>query len=301
MTFLQLISKFPDDNAVIEYYIQARYNGIPACHHCGSISVYHRKDYPKKYQCMDCNNSFSIFKDTIFEDSYTSLVKWMYAIHLMINSKKGISGLQLKRELGVTYKTAWRMLRQIRKAMGNEDLKEFFKGVVEVDETFHGGKPRKGNTGKQKGKTQNKQGQTDKKPIIGIVDRDKKKIYSLVPDPHLKTSKPTSLNILTAIMQYVKPNPDTHVITDQYRGYHILKSEGYNHSFVDHHRFFSHNGIHTNNIEGFWATLKRGLKGIYQCVSVKYLQSYVNEFCFRYNNRNNDKIFDQLLTQTVMM
>jgi transposase-like protein len=120
MNFLELQKKFPNELAIVKYFIEIRYKGSIGCHHCGSIHVYHRQDKPKVYQCMDCNNSFSVFKDTIFENSSTALIKWMYAIHLFLNGKKGISGLQLMREIGVTYKTAWRMLNQIRKAMGNK-------------------------------------------------------------------------------------------------------------------------------------------------------------------------------------
>ena len=90
MTFFDLIKKFPNDKAVAEHFIKIRYNGCPGCHHCGSIHVYHRQDRPKVFQCMDCNNSFSVFKGTIFENSSTDLVKWMYAIHLFLNGKKGV-------------------------------------------------------------------------------------------------------------------------------------------------------------------------------------------------------------------
>ena len=141
MTFMEFLKMFPTEEKVIKHFINIRYQGQICCNHCGSVKVYQRNKTPKVFDCNDCGNTFSIFKDTIFENTTTDLRKWMYAIHLFLNGKKGISGLQLKREIGVTYKTAWRMLRQIRKAMGNVENKEMFETIVEIDETYIGGKP----------------------------------------------------------------------------------------------------------------------------------------------------------------
>ena len=144
MNFFEFNKQFPTEIACVEHFITIRYNNKVICKHCTAINTHHRKDHPKMFQCSSCNNSFSIFKGTIFEKSDTDLRKWMYAIHLFLNSKKGISGYQLQREIGVTYKTAWRMLRQIRLAMGNPESQEFMGTLVEIDETYVGGKPRKG-------------------------------------------------------------------------------------------------------------------------------------------------------------
>ena len=145
MNFIRFNRMFPTEEKVIQYFIKKRYPGGVRCNHCGSEKVYQRRNTPKAFSCNGCHNPFSIFKDTIFEKSNTDLRKWFYAIHLMLNSKKGISGLQLKREIGVTYKTAWRMLKQIRMAMGNKKPDIFFDAIVEIDETYVGGKPRKKN------------------------------------------------------------------------------------------------------------------------------------------------------------
>lgn len=134
MNFFEFNKKFPTELSCIEYFIKVRYDDKVICRHCEYGKIYHRKDEPKKFQCTVCNNSFSIFKGTIFEKSCTDLRKWMYAIHLFLNSKKGISGYQLQREIGVTYKTAWRMLKQIRLAMGNLESNEFMGTLIEVDE-----------------------------------------------------------------------------------------------------------------------------------------------------------------------
>ena len=300
MNFLQLQKKFPNEKAVITHFLAIRYNGIPVCPHCASVSVYHSNTAPKKFQCKDCNNSFSIFKDTIFENSSTDLVKWMYAIHLFLNGKKGISGLQLMREVGVTYKTAWRMLKQIRLAMGNEDMKDYFETIVEIDETYVGGKPRKGNKGRNdKGEDNTpKRGRgTKKTPVIGVIDRDNKKVHAKVALPNQDGKKLTGKQLMSVLNEVTKAGAT--VMTDEFRSYNILSKHGFIHLKVDHTKEFASGINHTNNIESFWATLKRGVYGIYHSISVKYLQNYVNEFCFRYNNRKDVNMFDLLLVKSI--
>lgn len=192
MTFLELLKKFSDENACIDYYIKIRYPKGVHCNHCGSHRVYQRKANHKIFDCNDCYNKFSPFTGTIFEHSSTDMRKWFYAIHLFLNGKKGISALQLQREIGVTYKCAWRMLQQIRMAMGNAAQKEFIDTIIEMDETYIGGKPRKDNDhhdGEYTGGSGefNKRGRgTNKTPIIGAIDRVNKRVYAKVslPDKH---------------------------------------------------------------------------------------------------------------------
>ena len=141
MTFLEFNKKLGTEKAVVDYFVKVRYPKGVCCNHCGSVKVYPRKSSIKVFDCNDCSNTFSPFKGTIFEKSSTDLHKWMFAIHVFLNVKKGISGLRLQREIGVTYKTAWRMLQQIRLAMGNGEHQEFFDTIVEIDETYVVGKP----------------------------------------------------------------------------------------------------------------------------------------------------------------
>jgi hypothetical protein len=143
MTFSQFESKFPTEEAAIDYFYNIRYGGILTCPHCGATDkVYRCHNRPKACRCKNCDNMFSPFKDTIFENSTTDLRKWFYAIHLFLNARKGFPATQLKREIGTAYKTAWRMFHQVHVAMQNGELKPF-EGLVEMDETFVGGKPRK--------------------------------------------------------------------------------------------------------------------------------------------------------------
>lgn len=197
MTFQEFLKKYPDDNAVIKYFIKIRYPKGAICPHCGSDKVSHRKGYPKLFQCNTCNNSFSIFKDTIFEKTTTDLTKWFYAIHLFLNAKKGISAMQLQREIGVTYKCAWRILHQIRKAMAEENPDGFYEAMIEIDETYVGGKPRKGNNKNDNDFPKSKPGRgTSKTPVIGIVSRDDRKVYAKVCLPNKKGKKLTGLQYL---------------------------------------------------------------------------------------------------------
>ncbi len=302
MTFFELQSKFPTEQSVIQHFIHIRYGGGACCLHCGSVKVYPKHTEPKNFYCNDCHNTFSVFKDTIFEKSSTSLVKWMYAIHLFLNGKKGVSGLQLMREIGVTYKTAWRMLKQIRLAMGNSETKQIFEAIVEMDETYVGGKPRKGNTGRNdtEGEEQpkNKRGRgTKKTPVVAVVERSENKVHAKVALPDQDGKKLSGKNLLQVLKEITQEG--TTVITDEFRAYNILKSTNYVHLKVDHTRMFADGFVHTNNVESFWAVLKRGLYGIYHQVSPKYLQSYVDEFCFRHNNRRNPEVFDCLLKRCI--
>jgi len=295
MTFIEFLNKFPTEKKVIDHFIAIRYGKEVACNHCGSLKVYQRHKYPKVFACNDCKNNFSIFKDTIFEKTSTDLRKWMYAIHLFLNGKKGISGLQLQREIGVTYKTAWRMLKQIRISMGNERDNKFNETVLEMDETYIGGKPKKNNNDDEN----NKRGRgTKKSPVVGVADRDNKKVHAEVAVPDGLGKKLTGIQLLSILDKHSKEN--SIIVTDEFKGYNKFSSTNHAHLRIDHTVEYSNGDIHTNNIESFWATLKRGIYGIYYHVSVKYLQNYINEFCFRWNNRSDSNMFDLVLSQAIL-
>jgi len=297
MTFLRLHKLFPNDKAVIDYFIKIRYTNNHndlLCPHCGSKRLSQRRDDARKFQCNSCNNSFSIFTNTIFENTKVSLVKWFFAIHLFLNSKKGISGYQLQREIGGSYKTSWRMLQQIRIAMGNNKLDTFFDAVIEIDETYVGGKPRKSN---DKSLNTNKRGRgTNKTPVVGLINRDSSQVYAKVAMPNILGKKLTG-NQLLGILNEVSRGENV-VITDEFRSYRVM-NRYHIHFVIDHTKSYADGDVHVNNVESFWAILKRGILGIYHHVSVKYLQRYVDEFCFRFNNRGLN-MFDMVLVKGVI-
>jgi transposase-like protein len=181
VTFYEFNQKFPTDEVAIDYFYQVRYDGKIVCPHCGSKVNLYRTSRKKVCICHNRENTFSPFSGTIFEKSSTDMRKWFYAIHLILNDKKGISGCQLQREIGVTYKTAWRMLRLIRSAMGNKNMRQTFDVFVEIDETYIGGKPRKiNNQPLKRGRG------TRKIPVFGVIERNSKQAFEQIYKKSLK-------------------------------------------------------------------------------------------------------------------
>jgi transposase-like protein len=301
MDVFSFFEKFPTEESVIKYFIQVRYPDGATCPHCGAVKhkIYRQKNTPKLFDCQNCKNTFSIFKDTIFEKSDTDLRKWFYAIHLILNSKKGISGYQLMREIKVTYKTAWRMLKKIREAMSNEHL-ELFKEISEIDETYVGGRPRKQSKKDDDDKPQGglRGRGTNKTPVIGIVNRALNKVVAKVATMNEEGKKLSGKQLIAFIKETVEK--ESTIYSDEFTGYSQVSKNGYTHEKVDHSKEYAIGSIHTNSIESFWSVLKRGIIGIYHHISTKYLQLYVNEFAFRWNNRGSDDLFGLVVKRGVL-
>jgi transposase-like protein len=223
---------------------------------------------------------------------------------MFLNDRSGVSARNIQRELGVSYPTAWRMLQQVRIAMSNEETERVFQGIAEVDETYVGGKPRKYNNkdGKPIQKKQkNKRGRgTKKTPLVGVKERDTGQVYVKVMLPNEKGEKLTGKQLVEVIN--AKCIEGITIMTDEFKGYNRLEKEGYVHYKVNHKlgQFSAGDGIHTNGIENFWSIFKMGWYGTYRHMSVKYLQRYVNEFCFRQNTRLHPQAFNALLSRTVL-
>src|SRR3954453_16732485 len=205
---------------------------------------------------------------------------WFYAMQLMTCTRCGISAKQLERELGVTYKTAWRMANLIRKEL-MADTGEVLDGPVEIDETYVGGKRRYGNpsTGNRGGGRTNP-ATSHKTPVFGIVQRGRgtgQVIAMVVPDAKTRT-------LIPAIEQRVMPA--SLIYTDEWKPYENLPKAGYTHRRIHHgSKVYVSGDVHTNTIEGFWSLVKNGIGGVYHSVSRKHLQGYLNEYAWRYNNR----------------
>ena len=301
MDYRSFLKKFPDNNAIIDYFVDIRYPEGVICPKCERKEVKRRKDNPKFYHCNFCNYDFSVFKDTIFEHTSTDLQKWFYAIHLFLNAKKGISAKQLQREIGVTYKCAWRILHQIRKAMEDKGSDKFYETIVEIDETYIGGKPRKSNIrDDDKGGKGLKRGRgTTMTPIIAVLDREHRKVFAKVALRDKKGHRLSGRQLVDILNEICKGK--NVVISDEYRGYNELKYTDYIHIRIDHNKMFADGDIHTNTIESFWAIVKRSVYGVYHRISVKYLQTYINEWSFRYNHRNINDSFDLLLKNAILV
>ena len=301
MTYFEFTKRFPDENSAIDFIVATKYKDGYVCPKCGSMhkGIYHQKYNHRFLYCNNCKSEFSALKGTIFENTHLDLRMWLYAMNLVLVSRKGISALQLKRELGMgSYQSAWRMLQQIRKAMEKEEYKETFEAVVEIDETYVGGKPRKNNDHSDNEDNKPKRGRgTSKTPVIGVKERNTGKVHAVVAN-YNDEGKQLSGKQLFAVLKKVCKGNNT-VMTDQFSGYNILDKENecnFVRLKIDHTVTYSlGDGIHTNGIESFWAILKRGVYGVFHNVSVKYMQKYVTEFCYRLNHRDNNEAFTSLV------
>lgn len=306
MTYFEFTKRFPNENSAIDFIVATKYKDGYVCPKCGSIhkGIYHQKYNHRFMYCNNCKSEFSALKGTIFENTHLDLRMWLYAMNLVLVSRKGISALQLKRELGMgSYQSAWRMLQQIRKAMEKEEYKETFEAVVEIDETYVGGKPRKNNDHSDDEDNKPKRGRgTSKTPVIGVKERNTGKVHAVVAN-YNDEGKQLSGKQLFAVLKKVCKGNNT-VMTDQFSGYNILDKENecnFVRLKIDHTVTYSlGDGIHTNGIDSFWAILKRGVYGVFHNVSVKHMQKYVTEFCYRLNHRDNNEAFTSLVELAIV-
>jgi transposase len=280
--------EFPSDDACLAHIAGERFpGGVAKCEKCGVEHKHYRVSGRTAYACDHCGNHIYPLAGTIFEKTTTSLRLWFYAMYLMGSTRCGISAKQIQRETGVTYKTAWRMFKQIRSLMSEGDL-QLEGPLVEMDETYFGGRYR----GRKDRSMDNKT------PIIGIVERKGRVVA--------KTSISTGARSLHR-MAKTHILPSSTVYTDEAAGYKKLpklsddkgQNLGYQHKRIHHaSQVYVVGDIHTNTIEGFWSLVKRGIGGVYHAVSQKYLQSYLDEYSFRYNRRDQGNLlFKSILEQ----
>ncbi len=283
-SFPQLVNHFQDESTCVEFLEQQRWGGTPVCPHCQAIVIYRTN---RGYKCKECLKKFSIKTGTIFENSNIKLSTWFAAIYLASAHKKGISSLQLHRDLNVTQKTAWFMLHRIREMMRKKSP-SILTGTIQADETFVGGKNKNRHVSK---KVKESQGRStkDKTPVFGL--RNEGKVNTEVV---ANTKGKTLMPIIASMIER-----DATVVTDEWGAYNGLNKD-YQHEVIKHKDGeYVRNGFHTNGIENFWSLLKRGIYGIYHSTSRKHLQRYCDEFSYRYNSREikDAERFDVSLSQ----
>ena len=272
--------QFPTDEACLEHLKEQRFpGGVTYCETCQQDRKHHPITGRPVYSCGFCGTQISPMAGTIFEKSTTSLRLWYYAMYLMASTRCGISAKQIQRETGVTYKTAWRMFRQIRSLLSETDMR--LEGAsVEIDETYVGGKR------KNRHATRGMRGRDndEKTPVFGMVERGGRVIACVTPDVKAATLYP--------IIEE-KVLPSSIVYSDEYSVYDRLATpaNGYDHRRIKHaQKIYVMGDVHTQTIEGFWSLIKRGIGGVYHSVSRKYLQTYLDEYSFRYNRRDQGNL-----------
>lgn len=282
----QFDKEFPTDDVCLETIKEQRFpGGVAYCETCEKERKHYRVSGRTAYACDRCGNHIYPLAGTIFEKSTTPLRIWFQAMYLMGSTRCGISAKQIQRETGVTYKTAWRMFRQIRSLLSETDM-QLEGSTVEMDEVYIGGRPR----GKRGGP---KWLEPSKKAVVaGVVERKTGKgrvIARVVDDASKKTLQDFAHEFIL---------PESTVFTDEHPSYTGL-DKTYTHHRIQHSAgVYVKGDVHTQTIEGFWSLVQNGIRGVYHSVSKKYLQTYLNEYAFRYNRRDSGNlIFRAILEQ----
>lgn len=275
-TIRQLMARFPDDASCLEHLFRTRWGARHVCRKCDREARYYRVKSRRSYECEHCGNQVYPTAGTPFHATRTSLKDWFFVMFLFCASRNGVSAMEVMRQIGVTYKTAWRMCSEIRKYMGYVDGDFPLGGTgaaVEIDETLIG--------------APDKRGQSDKMAVFGMMERGGDVVTRVVPDRSRATVRPI-------IEQFIPKG--TRIMSDEWGAYTPLRYWGYQHETVNHSKKeWTKGDAHTNSIEGFWSALKRGINGTYIHVSQKHLQKYLWEFEFRHNLRKTPHLMMDLL------
>jgi hypothetical protein len=271
-------TEYPDDNACLKAVLDNRYG--TTCPKCGVVDTkFYKITGRKAFACLNCRQHVYPLADTIFRKSETSLWNWFYAIFQFSVSKNGVSAKELERSLGVTYKTAWRMCNQIRKLMEQDG--DMLSGDVEIDETYAPSRPHPRKLGRSK-----------KQIIFGAVERNGRASVVHVRSSGARVLVPEIENRVAV---------GAHIHSDEWGAYRSLSKRGYSHTTVNHSKLeYVRETAYTNTIEGVWSQLKRSIDGTHHAISPKYLQTYIDEYVFRYNYRFVP-IFPLLLAEAVKL
>ena len=282
---ISTVKRFSDQQVCINHLESVRWKGEPYCPYCGCFNVARKKENDRigRWNCYDCCSSFNVLQGTIFQKTKIPLQKWFVGIALMVNAKKSLSSCQMARDLDLNQTTCWYMQQRIRAAMASDEA-YLLHGIVEVDETYIGGKPRHGPSKRGRG--------TKKTAVIGAVTRGGKVVAQVTKDLSGK-------GILKFIRDVVEISKST-LVTDEYRAYNIVDAimERWR---INHSERYVDGKVHTNTIEGFWSLLKRAWYGQHHHYSKPYIPLYVVEACWKYNRRNKEttEVFDEFLEAIV--
>lgn len=280
MNLPKLVERFGSEDKCRAYLEELRWPDGVECPRCQSHKISRLTDR-NQFECSDCRYQFSVTAGTIMHDSHLPLWKWFLAIYLVTESKKGISAKQLQRTIAVSYKTAWYLCHRIRDAMGDDD-QPMLKGIVEADETWHGGKRRGVGTGNRIGKV----------TIVGAVERS--------GEVRLRLTGGRDRGTIERFLNSVVDDKATAIYTDDWVAYRNIGDANTAHETVNHSaQEYVRGNVHTNTVESVWSLFKRSVIGSYHQVSVKHLPAYLDEMEWRFNNRNNPFLFRDTMLRIV--
>lgn len=271
-TLRQFQDRFPTEDACLEHLKMVRFGDRHDCEKCGKEARFYRVKARRSYACEWCGHQIYPTANTPFERTRTPLRDWFFVMFQFCSSRNGVAAKEVERQLGVTYKTAWRMCHEIREYMGQLDGNDPIGGageVVEIDEAMIGGKAKSGKQGPNR---------ANKTTVLGMLDRDGDVVTVVVPD----NKRATLIPHITANVQ-----PGSEIHTDYLHSYKVLGQMGYTHKRVNHSKgeYVGPGGVTTNTLEGFWGNLQRAIYGTHIHVSAKHLPKYLGEFEYRYNMR----------------
>ena len=273
LSLFQLTDQYPTEDHAIQYFERLRWSGTPTCAKCEQAHKITPQKKRGTYWCGACRAYFTVFTNTPMENTRIAIRKWILAAYFLLTDRKGIASVELGKKLRIKQQHAWYLLHRLRTAC--EPSPDQLSGVIEVDETFVGGKARNLHSKKRRGR---KTGWDGKQPVLGLRQRGGKVVARCIQGTDRFT-------LTSEVQKSVQKH--SLVYTDNHSGYDPLPSQGYVHESLNHTaNEYVRGEAHTNSIESVWAVLKRGLKGTYHHVSVKHLNRYVNEFTFRLNEGN---------------
>lgn len=281
VSIVELAQQYATRETCIDLLESLRWPNGPSCPECGSSKAY--RIYERElFECGECSYQYSVTSGTIMHASHLPLVKWILAAALICNARKGVSACQMARDLHTTYKTAWYLGHRLRRAMRETGWLTKFAGIVELDESYIGGKARGGKRGR---------GAPNKTIVFGAKERGGKVRMNCIPNV-------TADTIEKEVRKYVETDAVT-VMADQLNSYNQLAAE-FTLERIDHSREYVRGEIHTNGIESLWAILKRQVHGTHHRMSPQYLPLYLSEVCYRYNHRTSDGLFRAILRNALI-
>ena len=286
MNLFEIMERFPTHASCIEYLEGIRWRNGAHCPHCGSVDVYRKRDGKRigRWHCKDCSASYNVLQGTVLQGTKMPLQKWFVAVTIIVNAKKSVSSCQLGRDLGLNQKSAWYMMQRIRAEMASKN-DVLLRGIIEADETYLGGRPRRPNRREDDEPAPQGRG-TSRTPELGTAERDGNVVAEVAEDL-------TGRGILNFVRRAIQPK-DSVLITDEYRAYRAVRSI-MPHEVINHSVQYVGGQTHTNTIEGFWSLLKGAWYGSHHHYTRGFTPLYVAEACYKYNNRRVKDVFSKFL------